>query len=73
LTLTHSCFAFSVRRQVCTEIGACEVEQFEFVHEPLDYLQEHWDDKCYVCQAFAKDLEVGFALYTELLMDFSAD
>jgi hypothetical protein len=44
--------------QVCTDVGACDAEQFEFVHEPLDYLQEHWDDKCYVCQAFAKDLEV---------------
>jgi hypothetical protein len=42
---------------VCTEIGACEVEQFEFVSEPLDYTQDQWDDKCYVCQAFAKDLE----------------
>jgi hypothetical protein len=44
---------------VCTEVGACDAEQFEFVHKPLDYLQEHWDDKCYVCQAFAKDLEVS--------------
>lgn len=44
--------------QVCIEVGACEAEQFEFFHEPLDYTQEHWDDKCYVCQAFAKDLEV---------------
>lgn len=40
------------------DIGACEEEQFEFVSEPLDYTQEQWDDKCYVCQAFAKDLEV---------------
>ena len=39
-------------------MGACELEQFEFVTEPLDYTQEQWDDKCYTCQAFAKDLEV---------------
>lgn len=45
--------------KVCVDIGACEVEQFEFVSEPLDYTQEQWDDKCYVCQAFAKDLEVN--------------
>ena len=43
---------------MCTEIGACDVEQFDFVTEPLDYTQDQWDDKCYVCQAFAKDLEV---------------
>lgn len=45
-------------RQVCVDMGACELEQFEFVTEPLDYTQEQWDDKCYTCQAFAKDLEV---------------
>lgn len=41
-------------------MGACELEQFEFVTEPLDYTQEQWDDKCYTCQAFAKDLEVSY-------------
>ncbi len=40
-------------------MGACELEQFEFITEPLDYTQEQWDDKCYTCQAFAKDLEVN--------------
>lgn len=44
--------------QVCVDIGACEPEEFDFVHEPQDYTQEQWDDRCYVCQAFAKDLEV---------------
>ena len=46
------------KQKVCVDMGACDEEQFEFVTEPLDYTQEQWDDKCYVCQAFAKDLEV---------------
>ena len=40
------------------EVGACDVEQFEFVSESQYYTQDQWDDKCFVCQAFAKDLEV---------------
>jgi hypothetical protein len=39
------------------DIGACEEEQFEFQYEPYYYKQEQWDDRCFVCQAFAKDLE----------------
>jgi len=53
-----TCIIFQSQIQVCVDMGACEIEQFEFVTEPLDYTQEQWDDKCYVCQAFAKELEV---------------
>ena len=60
LTIFHYLTPFShFPMQVCVDMSACEIEQFEFVTEPLDYTQEQWDDKCYVCQAFAKDLEVS--------------
>lgn len=44
--------------KVCLDIGACAPSQFEFQSTPAIKQQEHWDDKCFVCQAFAKDLEV---------------
>lgn len=43
---------------MCTEIGACEVSEFEFYSKPQNKFQDQWDEKCFVCQAFAKDLEV---------------
>jgi hypothetical protein len=47
----------ALKKNVCTAIGACENEQFDFQKEALHYTQEHWDDQCFTCQAFAKDLE----------------
>lgn len=45
--------------QICVGIGACEEEDFFFQSEPEHYTQDQWDDHCFVCQAFADDLEVN--------------
>jgi hypothetical protein len=45
------------QKAVCNAIGACTEEQFSFQSEPLYRSQEQWDEKCFVCQAFAIDLE----------------
>jgi hypothetical protein len=42
---------------ICTTVGACTSQQFDIQMTPKNKYQEHWDDKCYVCQAFARDLE----------------
>jgi hypothetical protein len=44
-------------RQICTDVGACQNKQFDIQMVPANKEQEHWDDKCYTCQAFAKELE----------------
>ena len=44
-------------RKVCTEVGACVSKQFDIQMVSAKKEQEHWDDKCYTCQAFAKELE----------------
>lgn len=49
---------FEKQRSICVGVGACGMHHFEFQTEPESMYQEHWDDKCYVCQAFANDLEV---------------
>ena len=41
----------------CTAVGACTSAQFDMQMTPKNKQQEHWDDKCYVCQAFARELE----------------
>ncbi|RYH31182.1 hypothetical protein EON65_03190 [archaeon] len=48
---------FEAQKAVCTAVGACTEKDFNFQSTPETYLQEHWDEKCYVCQAFANDLE----------------
>ena len=45
------------KEKICVAIGACSSDQFEFQTEPLYEQQEHWDDKCFTCQAFAQELE----------------
>lgn len=45
------------KERVCVAVGACTSDQFEFQTEPLYEQQEHWDDKCFTCQAFASELE----------------
>jgi len=45
------------KRQICSTIGACTAKQLELQLKPSKKEQEHWDDQCYVCQAFARDLE----------------
>jgi hypothetical protein len=43
--------------QVCLEVGACSAEHFRFQTKAELRVQEQWDDKCFTCQAFARDLE----------------
>jgi regulator of sigma D len=45
------------QKKVCSAVGACEEEMFEFQDTPLMTSQEQWNASCYVCQAFARDLE----------------
>ena len=47
------------KKKICgpAAIGACSAQQFELSLKPAKLEQEHWDHKCYVCQAFARDLE----------------
>jgi len=44
-------------RRVCTTVGACSSVDFDMQLAPATKEQEHWDDRCYTCQAFAKNLE----------------
>ncbi len=39
-------------------MGACEAAEFQFQSKAVLRVQEQWDDRCFVCQAFAHDLEV---------------
>lgn len=48
---------YQQQKKVCLAVGACSVEQFEFQSEPEHQTQEQWDERCFVCQAFATDLE----------------
>ena len=38
-------------------VGACETSAFEMRTAPKNKYQDHWDEQCYVCQAFAYELE----------------
>ena len=40
------------QNKVCTTVGACNEWQFHLQTLPRNYRQEHWDDKCFVCQSF---------------------
>eukprot|EP01039_Chlorochromonas_danica_P011107 gene11106-12374_t len=48
---------YKQQQDICVGIGACEEEDFFFQSEPEHYTQDQWDDHCFVCQAFADDLE----------------
>jgi hypothetical protein len=46
------------KMQICAStVGACSATQFQFNRKPRRREEEHWDDKCHVCQAFALDVE----------------
>ena len=45
------------QNKVCTTIGACNEWQFHLQTQPRNYRQEHWDEKCFMCQGFARNLE----------------
>ena len=44
-------------KKVCTDIGACDSKHFEVRLSSTKTKEKHWDDKCFVCQAFAIELE----------------
>lgn len=44
-------------KRSCLAMGGCAAANFEMNLLPKSKEQEHWDDKCYVCQAFAEELE----------------
>jgi hypothetical protein len=48
--------------EVCLEVGACSTEHFRFQTKAELRIQEQWDDKCFTCQAFARDLEAKVQL-----------
>ncbi len=45
------------KKKVCSDIGACQAGHFQVALSSQDPKKKHWDDKCYVCQAFATELE----------------
>lgn len=44
------------------EVGACSAEHFRFQTKAELRIQEQWDDKCFTCQAFARELEAKVQL-----------
>jgi hypothetical protein len=44
-------------KKVCTDLGACEKKHFEVRLSSNNAQEKHWDDRCFVCQAFATELE----------------
>eukprot|EP01038_Epipyxis_sp_PR26KG_P011867 gene11867-15883_t len=55
--MNNNRYLFSKKQKVCTAIGACNQTDFEFISSPSKKTQDQWDEKCFTCQAFAKDLE----------------
>lgn len=51
--------------KICSTIGACDKLAFEFSTEPKQMDQDQWDSKCYVCQAFANDVEERILLISK--------
>jgi len=56
-SITLPANVFARQKHVCTAIGACQESHFEIITTSTKKERQHWDDKCYVCQAFANDLE----------------
>ncbi len=56
-------FTFIVATQVCVAVGACVASDFQFQTKATLRIQEQWDDKCFTCQAFAKELEVPITAF----------
>ena len=46
-----------MKKKICSDIGAGQASHFQVALTTSDPKQKHWDDKCYVCQAFATELE----------------
>ena len=50
------------KNRTCGDIGACDYEIFQMNNTKVYRYQERWDDKCFVCQKFADDLEARVTL-----------
>lgn len=44
-------------KKVCADLGACDKKHFEIRLSSTKTQEKHWDDRCFVCQAFATELE----------------
>jgi len=53
---------FDKQEKICTTIGFCSKEQFQFQDKPQKQIQEHWDENCFVCQRVAVDIEEALQL-----------
>ena len=50
------------KNRTCGDIGACDYDIFKLNNTKVYRYQERWDDKCFVCQKFADDLEARVTL-----------
>lgn len=57
LVATSAMALRSKSKQICTSLGACAADYYDVVLKPARKEQEHWDERCFVCQAFANSLE----------------
>ena len=57
LTATSATALRSKSKQICVSLGACTADYYDVVLKPARKEQEHWDERCFVCQAFANSLE----------------
>ena len=55
---TYVAIAYGMFLQVCVTAGLCMSADFTFYSTAQAEKQEQWDDRCFVCQAVAKDIEV---------------
>ena len=53
---------FTNKNRTCGDIGACDYQMFTMNTTKVYRYQERWDDKCFVCQKFADDLEARVTL-----------
>ena len=44
-------------------VGACDKSGFELKLTPRSIQEDHWDENCYVCQAFAYEIEVNLYIF----------
>jgi len=56
----------SKKKKFCLGISACTETQMSFSSEPIYRYQEQWDEKCFVCQAMADDIEEKVLLHRKV-------
>lgn len=53
-------------QDICKRIGACTKDFHHFSTDKIYRYQEQWDDKCFVCQAFADAVEARLETISKL-------